>query len=306
MVLRVAVVGVGRWGRNHVRVLKELEKEGLVQLVALCDTDLSRARSVANEFSVPYVVQDLSELYSLRIDAAVVATPIDTLTPVSLKLIEKGINVLVEKPVATCVAEIRKLIEAERKHNVVVMPGFIMRFNPVVRKAKEIVKSMESEILYAVFRRLSRRPQHARKYSILLDLAVHDIDLCRYIMSTSNLELVSSSRTFLVEDEVVVAFLRSDNRYCLIHVDGLSLSKVREIELIGRNTFVRCNTDDLTITIRRFDGSYTIERLVGEEPLKLEDRSFIQAVSGYRVDIPTLEDALAVMEVIESIARRSS
>ncbi|HIP57683.1 MAG TPA: Gfo/Idh/MocA family oxidoreductase, partial [Ignisphaera aggregans] len=108
MVLRVGVVGVGRWGTNHARVLAELQEEGLIEFSAVCDVDEVRARQVAKRFGVPLATTSL-ESFARSVDAAIIATPMDSLYPVSRKLLEQGIDLLIEKPVATTSQEVREL-----------------------------------------------------------------------------------------------------------------------------------------------------------------------------------------------------
>ena len=297
--LRVAVVGVGRWGRNHVRVVKELESEGLAELAAVCDVDISRAREIASAFGAKRVASSLSELLSSPIDAAIVATPIDKLFEVGLELVKRGINVLIEKPVATRSSDAQALAREAEKRGVVAAPGFIMRFNPAVQELKRV--ALRHRIHYAVFRRLSRRPPQARRFPILLDLSIHDIDLCRYVVSRAACSVESASIVDAGIDNVVLAVMRCGDSRCVIHTDGLSLAKVREIELICEDAFIRANTDENTIKIIYPDRSYEERRIVGEEPLKAEDRAFLRACLGQKVEIPTLEDAAEALRVIEQI-----
>lgn len=303
--VRVGVVGVGRWGRNHVRVLKELEVEGLVELCAVCDVNVERAREIASEFRIPHVVSSVDE-FSKLVDAAVVAVPIEYLYSVSRELLSAGVHVLIEKPVATSVRELDDLIRVSESKGVFAMPGYIMRFNPVAERLREIYS--KTKVFYVVSRRLSRRPQHMRKYSILLDLAVHDIDLCMYITDTMRVQVKSGFVKRLYEDDVVIAVLEANSALCHIHVDGLSLAKVREIELIGDEMFVRGDTDALTVYTKRGDGTYVIEKLKGEEPLKKEDRTFIRIVKTGEVPegVPTLKSAREVLRVVEELRLISS
>ncbi len=300
MPLRVAVIGVGRWGRNHVRVLKELEREGLVQLVALHDVDRARALEVAKTFGVPHVAESLRDLGSLGVEAVVIAVPIDALSSVSKRVAELGMHALIEKPVATSSRDVEELIKAFESRSLVAMPGFIMRFSPVVQELRSI--ALEKRVHYAVFRRLSRRPPTARRFSILLDLTIHDIDLCRYVLNPSeDLWVEMASVMDLGLDKVVVAMLSDGVRKCLIHTDGLSLAKVREIELVCEEVFVRVNTDENTVLITEPSKAYTLRRIVGEEPLKAEDRAFIEKCLGKNVEIPTLQDAVQALRIAETI-----
>ena len=299
MVARLAVVGVGRWGRNHVRVLKELEAEGIAELVALVDVDESRCREVASTFSVDRCLTRVDDLERLGVDGAVVATPISELEPVAMKLLSMGISVLVEKPVSTTPRGAEAIRDEARRRGLVAVPGFIMRFNPVVQRLRELVE--RNGFVYAIFRRLSRRPEHARRFSILLDLTIHDIDLCRYVMGLRRPVVEKALIARADVDDMVVAVLREGDARCLIHTDGVSLAKIREIELIGLRTFVRANTDDMVITVRRPDRSYIEEKLVGEEPLKAEDRAFIDVLEGKSVEVPTMDDAVAALEIVSAI-----
>jgi len=300
MPLRVAVIGVGRWGRNHVRVLKELEGEGLVQLAALYDVDRVRALDAAKTFGVPYVAESLEDLRSLGVEAAVIAVPIDVLNRVAKRVAEMGMHALIEKPVATSSRDAEELARVFESRRLVAMPGFIMRFSPVVRELKRI--AVEKHVHYAVFRRLSRRPPTARKFSILLDLTIHDIDLCRYILETSdNLRVETASVLDLGLDKVVVAMLSDGARKCLVHTDGLSLAKVREIELVCEEVFVRANTDENTILVTEPSKAYTLRRIVGEEPLKAEDRAFAEKCLGKNVEAPTMDDAIKALKAVETI-----
>ncbi len=302
VVLKAGIVGAGKWGKNHARVLYELQSEGIVEFSAVCDIDIDRAREIARKYLVPTATADLDE-FIRRVDVAIIATPIDTLYSIAKKLLEAGVDVLIEKPVATTAKEARELHQLAERMGVVAVPGFIMRFNPVAEKMRELAK--QNRVLYALFRRLSRRPPQARRYPLLLDLAVHDIDLCFYILDEKSGELESTTLVRSDIDDIIVAMLKLDEVRCLIHVDGLSLAKVREIELIAEDVFVRGNTDELTIQIKRSDGTYTIEKIGGEEPLKKEDRMFLQRASGINVEVPDLSDAVRVLEIVDKIRSRT-
>jgi len=210
----------------------------------------------------------------------------------------------VEKPVATRSEEIERLIKLVESKGVIAMPGYIMRFSPVIRELKKVASQVK--VHYAVFRRLSRRPPAVRKYSILLDLTVHDVDLCRYIVARDSCTVEKAIVVDAGIDRIVIAMLDCGNAKCLIHTDGLSLAKVREVELICEEVFVRANTDENTIKVSNPDKSYVERRVVGEEPLKAEDRAFVEACEGRRVEIPTLIDALETLRIVEQIEKAST
>ncbi len=304
--IRTAVIGVGRWGKNIVRVLSELRHEGIVDLIAICDIDYEKALEIAKQYGVPKVFSSIHELVNnVRIDAVLIATPIDTLYRISKLCLENEVHTFIEKPVAEHPDQVLELKCLAEKHGVHVQTGFIMRFNPVVEKIKEII--FKEKVLYLVFRRLSRRPEHVRKYSILLDLTVHDVDLCLHLAKCNTYRVKWAFIERKGIDDVVLALIDTDKASCLVHTDGLSLSKVRELEVIAENIFVRGNTDNLSLTIKYPDGRIVTETLVWVEPLKKELRAFIDCIDkGLCRDVPTLDDAYHVLKIIEDIKRISS
>ena len=302
MVLRLGVVGLGRWGRNHVRVAKELEWEGVSKLVAVCDIEPSRAREVAQRFSVPNFYTDPEEMMRReQLDAVTIAVPIGSLAKVARIAAEYGVSFLVEKPVAESSAVAEELAQVSEARGVVAVPGFIMRFNPAIEALKRIVE--ESEPVYAVFKRLSRRPPWARRYHIVLDLTIHDIDLVRHLFG--DVARVRWSEVQRVrDDDVVIALLEAGRALALVHTDGISLAKVREVDVVTTEFFVRINTDDLEVSLRR---SGRVERIYvrGEEPLKKEVRSFLEAVKGsVPPGVPSLRDAVEALKIAETILSR--
>jgi len=131
--------------------------------------------------------------------------------------------------------------------------------------------------------------------------------MCLFITRRRSLKLLNCIVEELSDDELCIASIDAEGIRCLIHVDGLSLAKVREIDIIGRSFFIRGDTDSLVIYVRYGDGRWRSEKLIGEEPLKAEDRTFIRLVNGEHVDdAPTLRDALEVMKIIEDIAQKCS
>jgi len=294
--LRLGIVGLGRWGRNHVRVAKELEWEGVVKLVAVCDIDEPRAKEVASKYAVPSYYASVEEMLRKEdLDAVTIAVPIDELSRVASTACEYNVNFLVEKPVAMSSRVAKELRNRAAAKGLVAMPGFIMRFNPAIEALRKILD--KEQPTYAVFKRLSRRPAHARRYSILLDLTIHDIDLARYLFGEVGRVRWCELRP-VDEDLVVLLLLEVGNMLVLVHTDGVSIAKVRETDVITRSSFIRVNTDDLEIFVRKADVLESLS-VRGEEPLKKELKSFLLKVRGVDVETPTLDDAVRALEIIE-------
>jgi predicted dehydrogenase len=171
----VAVVGVGVFGRNHARVYKELEQQGEpVRLLGVVDSDLARADEVAREFGCRGFgsVQQMLTTHS-EVRAASVAVPTTQHLPIARDLMESGIDVLIEKPVAATLAEADELMAAAAAHKRIAQAGHLERFNPAVRATLPLLtKPMFFEV-----HRLSVFTPRSLDVDVVLDLMIHDLDV---------------------------------------------------------------------------------------------------------------------------------
>jgi UDP-N-acetylglucosamine 3-dehydrogenase len=297
--IKVGVVGVGRWGRNHVRVLKELESNGEVKLEAVCDIREDVLEGIRKEFNIPLAKTDYMELLK-HVDVVIIATPIDVLAKVSKDALSEGKHALIEKPVATTSKDAEELLKLAMESNTIAMPGMIMRFNNTVNMLKELLRN--DPPLYLVLKRMSRRPQHMTSYPLLLDLGVHDIDLCRYLTEDDVEVVVKAHRLVMNYDEVIIATLKMKKGvYCHIHIDGVSPYKVREIDVITGNNFMRADTNMNRITMYSSTGEKIFQGEV-HEPLKKELQWFINVVKTRSKHYqPNLVDVINYLKVVEAI-----
>ena len=296
--VRVGLIGAGRWGSNIARVLKELEEEGLVEFKIIVDIELEKARRLAEKYSVPKYSNNINDIRGL--DAVAVVVSIPYLAVTAKRAASMDINLFIEKPVASNLRELEELRREVEARNLVAVPGFIMRFNPVVEYIKREAERLGVNVLE--LRRLSRRPPHARGNNILLDLAVHDIDIANYVLADKMEPTLKAWMHMRVSsDKVVKIVLDYHGTPAMIHVDGISPAKVREIDLITPEYFIRGNTDNNTITyLKTGEPSRTI-KVGGEEPLKRELREWVKKVRGEKSSSPTLEDAWRVLRILDPI-----
>ncbi len=294
---RIGIVGVGRWGSNIARVLWELEREGLVEFSVVVDLDLEKARLVASKYNVEIYSSSMDSLKN-NVDAVVVAVPIPYLARTAMKLARMGLDLFVEKPVATSTRELLELKKTAEENSVIVVPGFIMRFNPVVEYIAE--KSRNLDVNVVELRRLSRRPLHARRNSILLDLAIHDVDIANYLFKDSSGKLVKWYYRRISGDELVKIVLEYDGIPVMIHVDGICPVKIREVDVIADNLFMRGNTDKNQVLVKTSSGEEVVE-LSGEEPLKKEIREWVKLLVYGKSSSPTIDDAFKALRILEPI-----
>src|SRR5450755_2705139 len=170
----VAVIGVGAFGRNHARVYQQLQKAGSVRLVGVVDPDTARADAVAREFdcksfgSVDQMLMTHSE-----VQAASVAVPTVLHLDVARNLMEAGVDVLIEKPMAATLDEADELLRVSSEHKRVAQVGHLERFNPAVRATLPLI----NRPMFFEVHRLSEFSPRALDVDVVLDLMIHDLDV---------------------------------------------------------------------------------------------------------------------------------
>jgi UDP-N-acetylglucosamine 3-dehydrogenase len=179
---RLAVVGAGVMGSNHIRVLQGIDG---VELCAVSDNAKADALRSSPHNSVPSVYADATEMLAKeRLDAVVIASPTPTHRPLALAALERGLAVLVEKPMASTEAECQEIIDAAEREGRPVMVGHIERYNPVVAKLKSFLdEGFLGDVYYLETVRSGPFPKRlfGSKDGVVIDLAVHDLDLVSFL-----------------------------------------------------------------------------------------------------------------------------
>ncbi|MGC8695141.1 MAG: Gfo/Idh/MocA family protein [Conexivisphaera sp.] len=302
---RIAVVGVGGWGKNHVRVLKELGA-----LVAVCDTNPSRAL----EFSDRYGVRGYSGVDELiakeEFDAAVIATPTSTHREVALKLIDAHKHVFVEKPIAPNVQEAKEIVDAAARAGVILAAGYIERFNPAVSELKSMMDSGKTGLpLFAEFHRENRRPVHISDVGILHDTAVHDIDTARWLLGEPRRVYARLSTIVGPKEDYAVVVLEFDGpKVAVITANWITPKKERRMTVVFSDSIATVDFVAMRLTLDDDEGRWE-PRIQTWEPLKAELDGFMKAISGSGGTVVSGADALrttALAEAAERSARLGS
>jgi predicted dehydrogenase len=174
-IVRVAVAGAGAFGKNHLRVYRELETAGQgVALVAAVEPDPARAADHAAKYAIP-VFATVDELLAadLKLDAATVAVPTMHHHAVASVLLDAGLDLLVEKPLAATLAEADDLLALAAKHSRILQPGHLERFNPAVLAVQPQLRRP----MFFESHRLSIFTPRALDVDVVLDLMIHDLDI---------------------------------------------------------------------------------------------------------------------------------
>ena len=296
--LRLGVVGVGVMGYNHARVLSELPG---VDLVGVADPDDKQADFVRRTLGCA-TVPDVSELLALGIDAVSIAAPTHLHRSIGLAAISRGVHVLVEKPIASSVEEGRELIAAARRAGVTLMVGHVERFNPAVQAIKEAIR--EEDILSIAITRVGPFPPRMSNVGVVIDLAVHDIDLIGWFTESEIIEVQPqlSSAKAEREDIALLQFRTASGVLAHINTNWLTPFKARTVHVATKRKYVI--GDLLTRQVTECfgfqpDGSYSMRHLsVGHsEPLRAELAAFVNAVRGGTRPPVTGEEGVASLEI---------
>ncbi len=180
--LSLAVIGVGRMGTNHVRVLSEMDN---VRLAAVCDANPEAAQKVARRFLVPSVYADVRQMLDKeKLDGVVIATPTQWHAPAAEICFERGIHTLIEKPLAPSVEQCAALLGQAKARGVQVLTGLIERHNPVIVQLKRFLdEDYLGKVFYIETVRSGPFPKrlYGSKDGVVIDLAVHDLDLVHFL-----------------------------------------------------------------------------------------------------------------------------
>ena len=296
--LRVGVVGVGIMGFNHARVLSDMPH---VELVGVADPDRDQAMRVAKALGCEAVASH-KNLIDLGIEAAVIAAPTHLHHAIAIECIAAGLHVLVEKPIAPSVEEGRQIVAAARTKGVKLMVGHVERFNPSVQTIKQAIKG--ERILSIGITRVGPFPPRMSNVGVVIDLAVHDIDLIRWFTESEITEVqpqLSNVRA-KQEDIALLQFRTKSGVLAHINTNWLTPFKARTVHVATHDKYVI--GDLLTRQVTECfgfqpDGSYSMRHLsVGyAEPLRSELLAFTESVRNDSETAVTGEEGVASLEI---------
>src|SRR5580692_7999716 len=193
--LRIGVIGVGVMGSNHARVLSELPG---VKLVGVVDPDSKQRNRVAHTLGCA-AFADLEGLVGQGVEAVTIAAPTHLHREIALECARRGIHMLVEKPVAPTIEEGHAIVAAAHRAGVTLMAGHVERFNPAVQSLKRAIK--DESILSIAITRVGPFPPRMSNVGVVIDLAVHDIDLIRWFTDSEIVEIQPQTSSTVAERE---------------------------------------------------------------------------------------------------------
>ncbi|HLH31252.1 MAG TPA: Gfo/Idh/MocA family oxidoreductase [Terriglobia bacterium] len=284
---KVGVVGVGHLGKQHARIYSEL---GCLAGVA----DLVQDRAAAT--GVPSYT-DYRELFG-KVDAVSIAVPTVQHAQIGIDCLEHGIDVLVEKPIASSLEEAKALIDAAARNNRILQVGHVERFNPVVMAAREAATKPQ----FFEIHRLAAFSPRSLDIDVVLDLMIHDIDIVLSLVP-SPVKEVRAVGIPILSQKADIANARvefEDGCVANFTASRVSFEKTRKLRFFQPHDYISVDYASQTGTMVSLRMGRVIERKLepaNEEPLKLELASFIECVGQRKKPLVSGEDGLRALEL---------
>lgn len=318
--IRVAVIGVGAMGRNHARVYSEMPD---VELIGIADADTRLAESVSKRCACQAYSDFRQLLDEQKPDAVTIAVPTVGHLEIALDVIQRGIHLLIEKPIAFSVEAGQEIIEAARRSGVQLMIGHIERFNPAVIALKaRLARGELGRVFQIDAHRQGPFPTRVVDVGVVIDLAVHDLDVMRYITGSEIKRVYAETerRIHNTREDLLTGLVRlEDGTIGTLAINWLTPTKIRELYVTGERGMFRVDylTQDLYFfeNATASDGEWdTLRVLRGvsegrmiryviakKEPLRAEQEAFLAVVRGEQAVPVTGEDGLRALELAQAV-----
>ncbi|HJQ40236.1 MAG TPA: Gfo/Idh/MocA family oxidoreductase [Thermoanaerobaculia bacterium] len=323
--LRIAVIGAGRWGPNLVRNFHD-RAESEVMLVV--DSDAEKLQPVRVRFPDVRTSTAFDDvLQDARIDAVAIATPAATHYALAKACLHAGKHVLVEKPMTTNTREGRELAQLSAARGLVLMVGHVFVYNDAVRRARQYIRDRAlGNLFYIAMTRTNLGPIRG-DVNVAWDLAAHDISIANYWLAADPVSVSASGRSWIspgVEDAIFATLHYPENVLVHLHCSWLHPRKSREVAVVGDRAMLVFDDLELAEPIRIYDsvmpeeryidsfasykmavreGDIVIPRVPGGEPLRNQCDHFLQCIAQKKTPLTGAREGLAVVRALEAVER---
>jgi predicted dehydrogenase len=302
--IRVGVIGAGSFGREHARVYAQSAN---AQLVGVCDINTDGGKRVADQFNAAFCA-DYRELIG-KVDAVSLAAPTVAHTEIACALLNAGIHVLVEKPIARTLDEADAMIRAAQQSGAVLQVGHLERFNPAVIAAQQIITTPR----FFEAHRLSLFTPRSLDIDVVMDLMIHDIDIV-LSLTTSPVREARAAGIPILTPRIDIANARIEfENGCVANLTAsrVSLERVRKVRFFQPHEYVSIDyaaQEAATVSLKPgVDGQMTFDAralpVERDEPLRLEIEAFLAAAAGSEVRVSGAEGRRALQLALEIVAR---
>ncbi|OGD56681.1 hypothetical protein A2V71_03660 [Candidatus Berkelbacteria bacterium RBG_13_40_8] len=309
-------------GRHHARNYNEIAS---TSLVAVADKDKKQGKEIAEKFKVPFYEDYREMLKKEKLDLVSIAVPTSLHKQVAFDCIGAGKHILIEKPIARTVNEAKQIVQKAKEKRVKFTVGHIERFNPSVIKLKEMIdKGKLGEIVFITTSRLGPTPNQIRDADVVIDIAVHDIDIMNWLYGRLPDKILARGGNALNKNltDHVEAFLQYGAASGLIWANWITPLKVRKLIVSGKKAYVELNyiTQELdfyeTNIMPEYDdfGDFVIKfsdnkgkkviPVSNVEPLKAEISAFVDSIRKGNRPVVTAREAIEALDIACKIARQ--
>jgi len=309
--LRAAAIGVGSLGRHHARNYAELAREGRVEFIGACDVDAETLKRVSTDNACE-AFSDWRELVD-RIDVVSIATPTESHADIACAFLERGVNVLVEKPIATTLDDADRMIAAAASSGAKLMVGQLERFNPAMVALRPHVTSP----LYFEIHRVSPFPNRSLDVDVVLDVMIHDLDAVQWLVGEDvGVVAIHAVGIPVISDKVDAANARiefENGAVANITASRIGTEKIRKTRFYQTNAYVVLDyaTKFASLTSLNPQAAHplagiTINRLEinDVEPLRAEITAFLDAIEN-RTPVPVSgEDGRRALALAVGVLQR--
>ncbi|HLX57545.1 MAG TPA: Gfo/Idh/MocA family oxidoreductase [Ktedonobacteraceae bacterium] len=323
MRLKIAVIGAGSMGMNHLRVLRDFDEEQ-VNVVGVADTYEPNLKNAMSRFHVAGYTDYREMLAKATPDLVAVVVPTHLHFEVASYALDRGINVLLEKPMASTIEQALALIQLARQRGAKLAVGHVERFNPaIIEVNRHLVAGELGRIFHLHARRLGPFPPRIRDVGVTLDLATHDIDVMRYLANAEVEHVYAETQRHIhtSHEDLLLGILRFTNQTIgVLDVNWLTPTKVRELSITGEkgmylvnyltqdvyfyeNDYTPTNWDTLRTLSGVSEGTMTRLKVQKAEPLRLEYQDVINAIQQDVLPTVSGEDGVAVLKVVCQLAQ---
>jgi predicted dehydrogenase len=321
--MRVGLIGAGYWGPNLARNFAEMDD---AELVAVADLDQGRLDKLKARFPKIITTRIYQELFKLKLDGVVIATPPITHYTFAAECIRNGLHVMVEKPLVLNSSQGERLIKIAEDHNRVLMVGHTFVYNPAVHVVKEIIDSGELGEIYYIDAIRANLGLFQPNVNAMWDLAPHDISIILHLLGQTPTSVSSEGGMFVLKEinvhDVVYMHMRFPKGVlATIRLSWLDPNKTRRITVVGSKKMLIYDDVATVEKVKVYDkgvdplpyaesfeefqcsyryGDVTAPHITSEEPLKLECQHFVSCMKNNSQPQSDGAAGLAVVRVLEA------
>jgi predicted dehydrogenase len=316
-VIHIGVIGAGVMGERHCRVCSNLPH---VELVGVTDLDEDRGRLVADRYETTYFAEHQA-LFS-QLDAVTVAASTPAHYALTMECLERGLHVLVEKPITESVEQAEQLVHTANERDLILQVGHIERFNPTFIELKHVIEDMT--LIGISMRRLSPFDTSNTDVDVIHDLMIHDLDLAVDLVGSDPEAIDAWGRSINTgtTDHAMVNLSFKDGPITSLFASRVTEQKVRTIEVVANGAYIEADLLNKSISVHRrtfpeyLDNHHTtkyrqesvIERIHVPmfEPLMLELRHFVDCVREHRPSRVSGKDGMRALQLAKVVASKVS